>query len=89
MRVFFRFPYIVIISPEKVTFSAEKVTFSREKVIFRNEKVVFSALKTTFSSINMRIIIHPCHLWIRLKMVMSLLALTIRSVRRTSFDQGV
>ena len=48
--VVFRFPYIVIISLEKVTFSCEKVTFSREKVTFRNEKVTFSDEKVVFSN---------------------------------------
>jgi len=42
VRVFFRFPYIVIISPEKVTFSDEKVTFTGEKISFFPEKMTFS-----------------------------------------------
>ena len=42
MRVVFRFPYIVIISPEKVSFTILKMTFSDEVVSLLPEKMTFS-----------------------------------------------
>ena len=49
VRVVFRFPYIVIIYPEKVTFSCEKVTFAILKMTFSDGEVSLLPEKMTFS----------------------------------------
>ena len=49
MWVVFCFPYIVIISPEKVTFSCVIVTFGREKETFSDGEVSLLPEKMTFS----------------------------------------
>jgi len=59
--VVFRFPYIVIISLEKVTFRRLKMTFSDEKVTFSDEKVTFSDEKQVFR--NEKVVFSPANGW--------------------------
>ena len=47
--VVFRFPYIVIVSQEEVTFSHEKGTFTILKMTFSDEEVSLLPEKMTFS----------------------------------------